>query len=800
MKLLKRILLALAIMAAVVSLTVYFYLHSKIPAYDGTVVLQGLKQEVQVKYDTFGIPHIYAGSEEDAFFALGYVHAQDRLFQMELLRRVGAGTLSEIFGDDMSEVDRLFRTLGINEAAKKSAAAFLSSDTAMFQKNAWAYLGGINAYLETGTTPVEFQILGIEKQKFTPEDIYRIIGYMSFNFAEALRSDPVFEKINSQWGSAYLQDIAKEYLPGALRIPIHQHDTSVTAIARGVAAIFDILPAPPFIGSNGWVLSGSRTASGKVLFANDTHIGYSQPSVWYEAHLEAPGYSFYGNFLAGVPFGVIGHSRFASWGLTMFENDDMDLFREQPNPDDTMQFRFMDQWEPANGRMETIKIKGSDPIQFFVKETRHGPIFNQALKGLEQIKDPLSLQWTFTKFPSKTLQATYTFSKATRMSQFKEAVSWIHAPGLNVMYGDMDGNIAWWTAAKMTRYAAGVDAKLFLDGSSGLHEAAYYPFSDNPHAENPPEGFVYSCNNQPDTIHGIFLRGYFYPDDRASRLNQLIIQNPAWTMETMKAVQTDVTSRIKPVVAKEFADVVQSTADYSEEQTAAKALSVLNNWDGRHEVNDVAPTVFYTMMSYLMSFAMEDELGTGDYEVFSSTWCMQATINQLPMRTHSPWWDNVTTEQVKEDRAMIFKLAFDSTIMYLKEELGDDVMSWHWGRVHTIGQSHPFGSKKPMDMLFNIGPMPVKGGLEVMNNVGFELRKGQSFRSTYGPAMRILLDFHDIENSLSVNPSGQSGNPMSKHYGDQFELYNTGNYRKQMMNKEEIEKTKTGLLLLKPAG
>ncbi|MEO6167434.1 MAG: penicillin acylase family protein, partial [Chitinophagales bacterium] len=329
MKALKWILITVFGVILIVTLIGYFYLQSTKPVYKGEQTVKGLKEQVRVLYDDFGIPHIYAANEPDAFFALGYVHAQDRLFQMELLRRVGSGRLSEIFGKEMIEVDRLFRTLGTEDAAKKSAAAFLSSDTAAYQKNALAYLAGINQYIEKGKTPVEFQLLGIEKQKFTPEDIYRIVGYMSFNFAEALRSDPIFQKIKDQLGTAYLKDIAKEYQSGSFKIPIHEQDTAITNISKAITIIFNQLPVAPWIGSNGWVLASSRSASGKVLFANDTHIGYSQPSVWYEAHLEAPRYSFYGNFLAGVPFAVIGHSKFASWGLTMFENDDMDIFREK---------------------------------------------------------------------------------------------------------------------------------------------------------------------------------------------------------------------------------------------------------------------------------------------------------------------------------------------------------------------------------------------------------------------------------------------------------------------------------------
>ncbi|MBX7109861.1 MAG: penicillin acylase family protein [Chitinophagales bacterium] len=799
MKVIKWTLLILMLLIVLITIGGYLYLRSTGPIYNGTVKLIGLNKSVSVKYDDYGIPHIYAGSEADAFFALGYVHAQDRLFQMELLRRVGAGRLSEIFGADMVEADRLFRTLGIAEMAKQSTALYLSADTAAYQQNAMAYLSGINQYIAHGKTPVEFQLMGIKKQPFTPEDIYCIIGYMSFNFAEALRSDPVFEKIKEQFGTAYLSDIAKEYQQGTTKIPVHVADAALTQISKTVTAILNGIPVAPWIGSNGWVLSPARSASGKVLFANDTHIGYSQPSVWYEAHLEAPGYSFYGNFLAGVPFGVVGHSRFAAWGLTMFENDDMDIFREKVNPGDSTQFWFMDHWETATSREETIIVKGAEPVHFRIIETRHGPVFNNAWEGLHEIKDRLSLRWTFTKFPSKTLQATYLFSKAKKMADFKEAVSWVHAPGLNVMYGDADGNIAWWTAAKITRYPEGVDAKVFLDGSSGLNEADYYPFSDNPHSENPPSGFVYSCNNQPDTLNGIFLSGYFYPEDRAKRLNTLLNAKSVWSLEEMKSVQTDVTSSTKPIVAKEFAAVIRSAKKYADGSVQAAALNALAAWDGRHELNDIAPSIYYTMMAYLLFNTMADELGQADFDVFSSTWCMRATTNVLPLNADSPWWDNVHTGGSKETRSEIFQLAFDSAVLKLEGELGKDVSEWTWNRVHTIQQAHPFGKKTPMDLFFNVGPAPVKGGMEVINNTGFDLKRSGKFESTYGPAMRILIDFNDVDHSLSVIPSGQSGNPVSPHYGDQFGLYNTGKYRPQMMNAKEIEATKKGELMLIPA-
>jgi penicillin amidase len=419
-----KIILALLIIIPAALLGGLMYLYSLQPQYSGQVLLAGLHEEVEVIFDPYGIPHIYAQNEQDVYFALGYVHAQERLFQMEMLRRAAAGRLSEIFGEKLVQTDKFFRTLGISEEADKNAAHFFKNPTAAWQKSAIAYLAGVNQFIELGDTPLEFQILGIPKEKFTPKDIYLNSALIAFGFASGFRMDPLVTKAYDKLGWDYLKDWVLGWPPGAQKIPVYPPNYTATAdnLAASITDILADLPVPTWIGSNAWVVSGSRTHSGKVIFANDTHMPYAQPSVWYEAHLECPGFSFYGNHAAGVPFGLIGHNRFAAWGLTMFENDDVDFYKERINPENPNQVWFIDHWEDLKIRQETIRVKGAKNVDFRVRSSRHGPILNEVDDLVAQSgNDPVAVWWIFKKFPTQAIQAFYDLAHTSSLKEARQA-------------------------------------------------------------------------------------------------------------------------------------------------------------------------------------------------------------------------------------------------------------------------------------------------------------------------------------------------------------------------------------------
>ncbi|MBL7857886.1 MAG: penicillin acylase family protein [Cyclobacteriaceae bacterium] len=798
MKTLKRILLGVTALLILLSIVLAVYLQGQKPMYSGTLKIDGLKEEVEVLYDDYGIPHIYAQHEEDAYLALGYVHAQDRLFQMEMIRRAAGGRLSEVLGTDLIKVDKLFRILGINTFAEENAKQFLSSDTASFQRAAHAYLKGINEYVRSGKTPIEFTIIGIPKSEFTAEDIYRAIGFMSFGFAEGLQVDPVLQKIQTEWGDGYLQDLAVTTPIDAERIksfrgPIKMADTD--SLIATIHAALKQLPVPLFQGSNGWAISGDRTVSGLPILANDTHIGFGQPAVWFEAYLEFPGFRFYGHHLALVPFGLLGNNHKTGWGLTMFENDDTDFFVESLNPENPAQVKFRDSWEMLTTRTEVIRVKGEEDVVLEVRSSRHGPIVNDILEHISKTNNPVSLSWQLNQHPNKALQAAYQLNHAVSLADAAQAASLFSAPGLNVMYADADGNIAWWAVAKLPIRPKHVQSKLFLNGSSGNDECqGYYDFSKNPQSINPPEGFVYSANNQPDSVEGILYPGYYYPKSRAGRIVELLKKDKKWTVEDAQTVGQDFVSKTHRDVAREIAKVLV-TLNKSEYQALT---DLLMEWNGDHQKNDVAPSVYYNLLSQIMFKAMLDELGAEAFHSLMETSVPKNSYLKFIQHDASPWWDNVHTKDVHETRSVIFDQAAAKVLALLHSTSGKNPADWTWGKIHTLTHGHALAAVKPLDKIFNVGPFSVGGGSEVINNLTFSLDTTGYFPVTVGPALRKFTDFAAIEQGVTISPTGQSGNVMSSYYSDQAEMFATGKFRKMLMNRSEIENQGKHRLVLKP--
>jgi penicillin G amidase len=794
MKIVKRLLFGLAGLLLLVVIGLFIYLQTTKPVYSGELELRGLIQQVEILYDEFGIPHIYAQNEEDAYFALGYVHAQDRLFQMEMLRRAASGRLSEILGPDLIKVDKLFRTLGLNKFAKEHAQKFLSADTVAWQKSALAYQKGINEFIRTGKTPLEFSIIGIPKTEFTPEDIYHAVGFMSFGFAEGLRADPVLQQIKTQWGDAYLKDLAVQTPADAELIPSFDGARKNTQplIASIHEALRD-LPVPLWQGSNGWAISGDRTASGFPILANDTHMGFSQPAVWYEAHLEYPGFSFYGHHVAGIPFALLGNNRRVAWGLTMFENDDSDFYNETLS-ENGKQVMYKGAWQNLQEREEVIKVKKGTDVVMKIKSSPHGPLINGIIQNVDEETNPVSLWWLIQHEPNRALEAAYRLNHSANLADTEKAASLFSAPGLNVMYADADGNIAWWAVAKLPIRPEHVQSKLFLDGASGKDEnLGFYDFSKNPHAVNPPWGFVYSANNQPDTVQGVLYPGYYYPKARAGRIKQLLSQDKKWTVDAVKSVNLDVVSVMHPEIAGEMVAVLNEL-NKKEYQPFVDALA---NWDGDHQMENAAPSIYYNLLSQIMKMTMMDELGGTAYESIMATSITKNSYPLLLSNNDSPWWDDVKTKDVKETRAMIFEKACGETMNLLTKIGGENPAGWTWNKYHALTHPHPLAAVKPLDKIFNVGPFEVPGGSEVINNLHFDLDTTGYYPVTGGPALRKVTDFGDVDHGESVSPTGQSGVLMSSHYNDQAEMFATGQTRKMLMKREEIE-VKSKKLTLKP--
>lgn len=799
MKLIKRIVIAFALLGVLIVISIYGYLQTTKPTRNGTLTVPGLQADVEVIYDKWGIPHIYAQQEEDAYYALGYVHAQDRLFQMEMLRRAASGRLAEVLGPELVEVDKFFRTLGINHFAKEHAAKFLSSDTTAFQRAAHAYQKGINQYINTGKVPIEFSIMGIPKREFTPEDIYLAVGFMSFGFAEGFHADPVLQKIKTEWGDEYLKDLAVQTPPDAVLIKNHNGELKPTTTNQLISKIneaIEKIPVPLLQGSNGWVVSGAKSVSGFPILANDTHIGFSQPAVWYEAHIEYPGFSFYGHHLAGIPFGLLGNNRYCGFGLTMFENDDVDFFVETPNEEDSTYVQFQEGWEKLKTRTEVIKVHGQEDINFLVQTSRHGPIINGIVENVEEAGSHIALSWLLLQVENNAVQAAYQLNRASTFNEARDAVSKFSAPGLNVMYADTDGNIAWWAAAKLPVRPAHVQSKLFLDGASGNDEyQGFYEFSKNPHAINPPWGFVYSANNQPDSVDGILYPGYYYPKSRAGRIAELLSVDKKFSVEDMKAIQLDVRSHQHAEAARIIADALDS---FAEDAELGIIVQELKSWNGDHSTTLIAPSIYYNMLSQITYRSMQDEIGVTALKSLHGTSVPKNSYHSFMANASSPWWDDVRTKDKKESREDILVQSARETVRLLKKICGNKPEQWTWGKIHSLTHPHAFKDVKPLNTFFNVGPFTVDGGNEVLNNMLISLDTTGYFPVIAGPALRKITDFANLEQGETVSPTGQSGNVMSIHYKDQAEMFATGQYRKMMMNRDEIVQQAKHKLILKP--
>lgn len=803
MKLLKKILIGLVIIIIAAGAGVYFWLQTYKPDLNAELQLKGLKQPVEVLYDDYGVPHIYAQNEEDLFYAFGYVHAQDRLFQMELIRRLADGRLAELFGEKALPSDKFFRTLGLRRHAQWTIDSLISKNPdAPFVKASQAYINGINEYIKQGKAPLEFTLAGIPKTPFTIADSYIIAGYMGFTFAEAFRSEAISTFIYSKYGDKYLNDVWSQWPKGEPKIPVQAQD-SVVKLSKTLAQMANQLttieanaPFPPYHGSNGWVISGSKTKSGKPILSNDTHIAFSQPSVWYEAHLECPGFKFYGNFLAGTPLAALGHSEHGGWGLTMFENDDVDFFREKANPNNPNQVWYKDHWEDLKVYEESIKVKDAPDAKITVKTSRHGILMNDSFKDMANEKDPIAMWWVFNQFPSYLLEIFYDMAHARNAGEASKAVSKLAAPGLNFMWADTEGNIAWWAAAKLPKRPTHVNPMLILDGTTGNDDPqGWYDFSQNPQILNPTRGILYTANNQPADMGNGLVPGYYVPGDRAKRIEQLLFTDKKdWTQDELRTVINDVTSPNAKGLLKDIIPII-----FAEELSplAKKSIEKLIPWDGSHKLESIEPTIYYRFLYYIFVNTVKDELGNEVFKAFEHNVNFKRNMTTLIKKEDSPWWDNIHTKE-RETRRQILTKSMNDAAASLEEQLGSDMAAWKWEKVHTLTHNHPLGILPVVGRLFNVGPFPAPGGRETINNLDFPIDSTGIYRVSYGPALRRIIDFAKPDYGKSVLPTGQSGNIMSKHYDDQARMFVEGGARSELMNRADIEKVQTGKLLLKP--
>lgn len=792
MKLLRKIFFLLVILLVIAAVSGYFYLNNQAPQYSGEIQSDKIQGETEILFDEYGIPHIYAENAEDAYFALGYAHAQERLFQMTLISRLVAGRMSEFLGEPLIKTDKYFRTMGVHKQAERMAKIHFSERKTPRQKEAGAYIDGVNHFMNMGNSPIEFKLLGIEKEPFTEVDVFSNLIFTSMAFIGGHKSDIILEQIKNSLGDAYLEDLFMNSANYQQDRGIVQDSILLSDQALSLNTIFPDQFLPTWDGSNAWVIAPSRSKSGKVITANDTHIPFSQPSVWYEAHLEYPGFSFYGSYLAGVPFAAVGHSKDVSWGLTIFIMDIVDLYVEKINPEDDTQAWENDHWADMAIRQERIKVKDGETVEFDIKTTRHGPIMNDVVENLGD--KPVSLWWSLFDLPGDAVNCFYDLAHAKNMAEAKNAAALNDYLGLNILYGDKDGNIAWWASGKIPKRPAHVNPAVFLDGASGADEyLGFYDFSENPMIENPESGVIVSANQEPHAVNGFVYPGYYVPNGRFDRITDLLSQKEKWSIDELKAVHADNTSAIHADNAHFFARKLQEIDEFKTNEI----LDILVNWSGDYPLESTAAVIYTKLVYYLTDYILRDELNEEAFKEAIGSYSFKNSFPKFTQNPDSPWWDDVTTSDVKETQMDILTKAFKQTSSDLVAQLGADHTQWKWKNVHTLTHVHTIGRKEPFDKVFNVGPMAAPGGNGVPNKQQYTLSPDGKYEITSGPALRILVDFADLENSININPTGQSGNFMSPHYSDQAKMYNEVVYRKQKMNRQDIEKDARKLVFKK---
>ena len=781
----KSILRVFAVMVTMLLSLVYITTQTIAPDYGFDLPSNALAADVEILFDDMAVPHIYAESEHDALHALGYVHAMERLWQMDLLRRAGGGELSALLGPDMIDNDKYLRTLGMRKTADRTVEQLKGDrENAHIVDAMQAYLDGVNAYIASGELPFEYRLINAKPQPFDLHDVYCATGFMAYSFAIHLKTEPILDWMVNHLDSARIADVYWNE-DGYQRIPTQARD--ISGLASKVHELDAFRPVPQWLGSNAWVLSGDRTASGKVLFCNDAHMAYASPSVWYEAHVVTPELEYYGNHIGGLPFPVIGHTRDHAWGVTMFVNDEIDLFRETIEGDT---YYHNGEWLPLDIRTETLEVAGKAPVTFEVRETHHGPL----------LEDDVAMWWTFNQYPeNKIHQAFYGFSRESGVERFAEHASLIHAPGLNMMYGDAQGDIGWWACAKLPIYRPGIDTKVAIDGTDAANDPqGWHGFDANPRSVNPASGYVYSANNAPQTSDSVNIPGHYYAGNtRASAIMKaLSAPKNDWDVAQAQALQLDHHS---PVYEANAAMLVA----YADE-AGVEVEPFLREWEGSHLAEEVAPTLYYRWMYRTIQAAMYDEFlqaaGPEDAQDKFVSWHQTiVSENAFPKLLANPqslWWDNVATSEV-ETASDIVAQALTSAREDLKKALGENPETWKYGRLHTVVHPHAMTDAPLVGDLLNVGPFELPAAKDALCKYEFKLKEEVNYDVFSGPSMRIGLDFADVASSESILPTGQSGNVFSPFYDNQAELYHAGEFRKQRMDRTDIESVMTSRAFLR---
>ena len=768
------------------------WLESPIPQYEGSIKIATIKDDVEVYTDNYGVPHIFAANEEDLFFSAGYIAARDRLFQLSMVRLAVKGELSSVLGKDYVSTDIYFRSWGIYNTATKLVEAMSKENKLIFD----SFCKGINYRIEeiNRNLPIEFKLMNFEPGYWDPAIVAGYARMMAYEMSGSWKPEIVFGAINSYFGQKKLEELIPSH---NVDLPTISHKNS-----KNIFALYDRLIDEEYklrgifgsplsdIGSNNWVIHGSRTASGHPLLANDPHLAFSQPSRWYEIRLSGGRFNVSGVCIAGIPLPVIGQNERTAWGFTNTMVDDLDFFYEKVNELDSTKYLYESEWYDFISREESIPIKGHKDTTITIRETNNGPVISDIHPLLKNSDQVVSMSWT-GHWVTKELDAWVQLTLMKDWNDFSNALKNFGVPGQNIVYADVDGNIGWRPAVYIPIRKEG-----FTMIPRPGHKKEYtwkgkIPFEDMPFLFNPEKGFIATANNK--TIGNEFpyyISGHWADPSRAKRINKVLNDIKQATVSDMKKLQLDYHSNFASTLVPNILKHLDSNSVYGHKEV----YFALKNWDYVESPESVGALVFHVFLMSFIKNIYSDEinlLGDNYFELFSSLkYLLNRNIREILNGNNNSWVDDIKTKDKIETVNDLVRNSLLDTHKYLTKNFGPNKSNWKWGDAHTVTHQHIIGKNKILDYLFkfNVGPFR-SGGSEGTPNAG-GYSTALKFKQTSGASMRRIVDFNNMNMTSIILPTGQSGLRKSPHYKDQSRKYSKGQYRITYFDKNFIKNNK----------
>lgn len=792
----KRVILIFCAVVLVVCLALLvggrIFLHRSLPKAAGEFELEGLSAQVDVYRDEYGIPHIYAQNRKDLMFGVGFVTAQDRLWQMDLLRRAATGRLAEILGENVLRTDLFMRTIGLERTAKRQLDMLSPEGRAILE----AFSDGVNACISsTSSLPPEFRLLRYQPQPWQPSDSLAILRLLGWQLSKNYESELVMMQLAERLGAKRAAELGPTYpQEGPFIISTEEAKELEEATPLDDSHTLDEIVGTSG-GSNSWVLAPSRTLTGAAILANDPHLsGTRMPSIWYYVHLVGGGFDVIGALVPGTPLPLLGHNRSIGWGLTNMNADVQDIFIEHANPQDPNQYEYDGAWVDMDTFLERIPVRTREgKVSYIDKEVRrtiHGPVINDAVPNALKV---ISLSWTGLK-PTPDFEALIGLNLAQDWDDFCSALRSFGVAPQNFIYADTKGNIGYYGAGIVPIRPDG-DGVFPREGwISATTWDGWIPFEQMPHAFNPPAGYIVTANDRvagDDYEH--FISAEWAPSFRSRRIIELIESRRRHDIRSVARMQMDTTSLLAHDICKTVGPALLNL----KEPDMHRAAQLMVEWDDNNTVQSPAALIYHEFLLRFARNTFEDELGQKLTAEYLGQYYLWLERFMQFLEQDSRWFDDTDTESV-ETRDVTAVRSFRQAVYSLEKKYGRNMDDWRWGDVHTVLFRHPLDRSGLVRWLFDAGPFPFPGDGETINRGTFEFN--EPYTVSMAASVRHIMDFSRLATSLGIHTTGQSGHPSSPHYADFVDLWLKGEYIPLMMERQDFINNAEGLLRLLPKG